>query len=181
VDLLKNSTNRLVEVGDFVKRDEEIATIETDKVGVCYEWAFLKVLWLMFFFRSTSPSTPQSPAQSLSYLLRRRTLSPSARTSSSWISGELQRRAAGARKQPEKSRRHRGMLLPKSPKANKPLLRNSVRKVGRYQRQSKNLLLHPPLLPPNLPSKLNSRGPRQSHPNLSPLAKEGSATAKRSV
>ena len=42
--LLKISTNRLVEVGDFVKQDEEIATIETDKVGVCHERAFGKGL-----------------------------------------------------------------------------------------------------------------------------------------
>jgi len=163
-----------------VKQDEEIATIETDKVGVCHERAFGKGLWLTVF-RLMSPSMPRRPAQSLSSLLRRRTPSPSARTSSSWSSGELQRKAVEARKLP-KSRRHRRMLLPKSPEAGKPLLMNSVRRVRRYQRQSKNLLLRPLLLlPPNLQSKLNGRDPRQSHPNLSPPAKEGSATAKRSV
>lgn len=120
------------QVGDFVKQDEEIASIETDKVG-----GYRRGQLLMS--RSTSLSMPPRAERLSSCWLQRMTLLPSARILSRLSLEPRQRERSLAAAHPLPTSLQRQRTRPASP-----------------QRPSPSLLQPPPLpLPP--PSLLPPR------------------------
>lgn len=132
---------RIVEVGDYVERDEELATIETDKV-ICLPVTTRSVFYFILNLlpahahrvsaRSISPSTLQRLARSRSFLQMRRTPLLLVRISSGW-------RPAGPL--PRNPKKKRSLSKPKKKPKQKPTL---LLPHPRHNRSKKKrlLLLH---------------------------------------
>lgn len=150
--LLQISNPAFIEVGDFVERDEEIATIETDKVRPSHLIStlyFLANVWS--YYRSMSRSTPQSPALSRNSSSTKKTPLPWDKISSSLnLEPEAAPRARKHQRNPQ-----RRSPLPRKLRRRRPQSQKPQPSPRRSQSKNKNSLPSPPL---------------PSHRNLSPLS-----------